>query len=72
MTPKALVREWISRFNAADVDGLAKLYAPDAVNDQVVFSEPLRGCEAIREMFKIEFGRAEIACIKEQQPAAFN
>lgn len=32
MTPKELVREWIKRFNAADVERLAELYAPDAVN----------------------------------------
>lgn len=35
MTPAELVREWIKRFNAADIDGLAELYAPYAVNHQV-------------------------------------
>ena len=30
MTPAELVREWIKRFNAADIDGLAELYAPYA------------------------------------------
>jgi len=27
MTPKEIVREWISRFNAGDAAGLADLYA---------------------------------------------
>lgn len=64
MTPKELVEEWVARFNRADVAGLASLYAPDAVNHQVV-TEPLQGREAIRGMFEIEFGRAKMTCIKE-------
>ncbi len=65
MSPSEVVSEWIRRFNNADVDGLASLYAEDAVNHQVV-TEPLVGREAIREMFEIEFGRAEMTCIQEQ------
>ena len=64
MTPTQLVREWIARFNAADLDGLAALYALDAVNHQVV-AEPLRGREAIRRLFEIEFARATMVCIEE-------
>lgn len=64
MAPKELVREWIKRFNAADVEGLAELYAPDAVNHQVV-TDPLLGREAIKQMFSIEFGRATMECIEE-------
>lgn len=64
MTPKEVVEEWLLRFNAADADGLAALYAPDAVNHQVV-TEPLRGREVIHEMFRIEFGRAKMVCIRE-------
>jgi limonene-1,2-epoxide hydrolase len=63
--PSAVVREWVSRFNQADGDGLAALYSPDAVNHQVVM-EPLRGREAIREMFRTEFGRAKMTCIVER------
>lgn len=63
MSPADLVREWIRRFNAADVDGLAALYAPDAVNHQVV-TEPLCGREAIRELFRIEFARAKMVCLE--------
>lgn len=64
MTPKEVIREWIRRFNDSDVEGLAALYAPEAVNHQVVM-EPLRGRDTIREMFAIEFGRAEMTCIEE-------
>jgi limonene-1,2-epoxide hydrolase len=63
--PAAVVQEWVSRFNRADSDGLAALYAPDAVNHQVVM-EPLSGREAIREMFRMEFGRARMTCIVER------
>ena len=66
MTPKDVVGAWIEAFNAADIDTLTKLYAPHAVNDQVVFPEPLRGREAIRKMFEIEFGRARMTCIEER------
>ncbi len=65
MTPKELVREWIRRFNAADVEGLVSLYAEDAINHQIVMAEPMRGREAIRAMFAIEFGRATMVCIEE-------
>lgn len=64
MTPKELVKEWIRRFNAADAEGLASLYAPDAINHQVVM-EPLHGREAIHRMFQTEFGRAKMVCIEE-------
>lgn len=64
MSPTELVREWVSRFNAGDVEGLASLYAEDATNHQVVMT-PLIGRDAIRGMFQIEFGRAEMTCIIE-------
>jgi limonene-1,2-epoxide hydrolase len=61
MTPRHLVLTWVERFNAADIEGLAALYAEDAVNHQVVM-EPLHGRAAIRRMFEIEFGRATMHC----------
>jgi limonene-1,2-epoxide hydrolase len=64
MTPRQVVEEWVRRFNSADIDGLAQLYAADAVNHQVVMA-PLRGREAIREMFAIELGRAQRMCLVE-------
>ncbi len=64
MTPKQLVQNWVERFNAADIAGLATLYAEDAINHQVV-TEPLVGKNAIRRMFEIEFGRASMTCLIE-------
>lgn len=64
MTPKTLVELWVARFNAGDADGIADLYAEDAINHQVVM-EPLQGREAIRHMLKTEFGRAKMTCIIE-------
>ena len=64
MQPKELILEWVKRFNMADIEGLIDLYADDAINHQVV-AEPLEGKDAILEMFKIEFGRAEMVCIVE-------
>lgn len=64
MTPKELVRVWIERFNAGDSEGLVALYAPDAVNHQVV-TGPLVGRESIRRMFATEFSRAKMVCVEE-------
>lgn len=64
MTPKAVVEQWIAYFNAGDVEGLASLYAEDAINHQVVM-QPLHGREEIRRMFAIEFGRATMVCVRE-------
>jgi len=62
MTPRQVVEQWIECFNRADVEGLAALYAADAVNHQVV-TEPLHGRDAIRTLFEVEFGRAAMTCI---------
>lgn len=64
MSPKQLIQVWVTRFNAADVEGLASLYSPNATNHQVVM-EPLVGREAIRNMFLTEFGRAKLTCVVE-------
>lgn len=64
MTPTQVVEEWIKRFNAADSEGLALLYAEDAVNHQVV-TAPLLGREVIKKMFAVEFARARMVCLKE-------
>jgi len=64
VTPTDVVREWIKRFNVADVEGIALLYAADATNHQVVM-EPLRGRDAIKQMFASEFARAKMICIEE-------
>jgi limonene-1,2-epoxide hydrolase len=64
MTPRAVLEKWIALFNAADVDGLAKLYALDATNHQVAL-EPVHGREAIRAMFERDFATAHMVCIVE-------
>jgi hypothetical protein len=64
VTPRAVLETWIVRFNAADVDGLASLYAADAVNHQVAL-DPVMGREAIRDMFAREFAAARMFCIPE-------
>jgi limonene-1,2-epoxide hydrolase len=65
MSPAQVVKEWVSRFNRADVDGLVALYSPGATNHQVVM-EPLVGRDAIRQMFVTEFGRATMMCSVER------
>lgn len=62
MNPRDVVERWIALFNAADVDGIASLYAVDAVNDQVAL-EPVLGREAIRAAFEREFSTATMVCI---------
>jgi hypothetical protein len=63
-TPKEVVLAWVDAFNRGDVDGLAGLYADDAVNHQVMW-EPLRGRAAIHAMFQREFAHAQMVCIAE-------
>ena len=64
MTPRETVEEWVRRFNAADVAGLAALYHEDAVNHQVT-QDPVEGREAIEAMFEREFASVEMTCIPE-------
>lgn len=66
MTPAAVLDRWIEAFNSADVDGLADLYADDAVNHQVA-NEPVVGRAAIRQMFEREFAAAEMVCVPENR-----
>lgn len=66
MSPKQLIRTWIERFNAADIDDLVSMYAEDAVNEQAVFKQPLVGRDAIRRLFEVDFSRAKMVCIEER------
>jgi ketosteroid isomerase-like protein len=66
MTPTELVRQWVELFNAADIDGLAEMYDEQAINEQAVLAEPLRGRAAIRELFATDFARAKMVCIEER------
>lgn len=64
MSPKEIVRAWVEAFNRADVAVLASLYHEDAVNHQVA-NPPVRGREAIRQMFADEFRQTAMVCIVE-------
>lgn len=59
--PRDTVLAWLAAFNAGDIDGLAALYAEDAVNHQMAYGV-LHGRAAIRAMFAMEFGRATMVC----------
>jgi ketosteroid isomerase-like protein len=64
MAPREVVERWVERFNAADADGLAALYHPDAVNHQVT-QEPVERRDAIQAMFEREFASADMTCVVE-------
>ncbi len=64
MTPKELITQWVKAFNTGNADALSEFYAEDAINHQVA-NEPLKGKQAIKEMFKEEFEKAEMVCITE-------
>jgi limonene-1,2-epoxide hydrolase len=64
MRPREVLTSFIEAFNRADADALASLYAEDAVNHQVAES-PVKGREAIRQMFIDSFREAEMTCIVE-------
>ncbi|PEQ14200.1 steroid delta-isomerase [Novosphingobium sp. PC22D] len=64
MTPKQVVETWVTRFNAGDAEGLAALYAENAVNHQVT-QDPVESREAIRAMFTRELAEADMTCIPE-------
>jgi len=66
VSPTQLIRRWVKLFNDADIDGLAMMYAEDAVNEQAVFAEPLRGRETIRKLLETDFARAKMVCIEER------
>ena len=64
MGPKQLVADWVRAFNAGDARRLSEMYAEEAVNHQAP-QEPVRGRQAIREMFQREFSRAGMTCMVE-------
>ena len=64
MTPKDVLRQFIDAFNRADVDALAMLYSEDAINHQVA-DLPVKGRDAIRQMFVASFAEAPMTCILE-------
>jgi limonene-1,2-epoxide hydrolase len=66
VTPRQLIEMWVNAFNIADTITLESLYAPDAINHQMP-NEPIRGQQAIGQMFRNEFAAAsEMHCIPVQ------
>lgn len=64
MKPRDILEQFVEAFNRADADALAALYGEDAVNHQVA-EQPLKGREAIRQMFADSFASADMTCIVE-------
>ena len=64
MQLKELILQWVEAFNAADADQIAEFYSDNAVNHQVAES-PVKGKQAIKEMFARELSRAQMVCIVE-------
>jgi limonene-1,2-epoxide hydrolase len=62
VSPRDRVQAWVEAFNRVDVEGLAAMYADDAINHQVA-NEPVVGRDAIRTMFAEGFAQAEMACV---------
>jgi len=58
-TPTEVHAEWMKHFLAQNADALAELYWEDAINWQVA-EAPVRGREAIREMFRAGFAAFEM------------
>jgi uncharacterized protein (TIGR02246 family) len=56
---QAAARQWITTFKAGDLDGLMKLYDPDAY--VALHGQPaLRGIDAIREYFSSRIGKGQV------------
>jgi limonene-1,2-epoxide hydrolase len=64
MRPKEIIKNWVDLFNRGDYNGLANLYAPDAVNHQTP-NGIVKGKDNIRQMLKDEFEQHEMVCITE-------
>ena len=64
MKPKKLIEKWVELFNQGNAQKIAELYHSDAINHQVA-NEPIKGKEAIEEMFSNEFSAADMTCIPE-------
>jgi len=64
MKPKELILKWVELFNEGDSNGIAELYHNDAINHQVA-NNPIKGKQAIKEMFAAEFVSANMVCVIE-------
>ena len=61
MSTRDTIARWLEFFNAGDAEGIASLYAPDAVNHQVAL-DPVSGRAAIREFHRETFAGGPLTC----------
>jgi len=61
MSARALIEHWVALFNGGDADGIAGLYAEDAVNHQIPL-EPVVGRPAIAEFHRATFAGGPLTC----------
>lgn len=64
MKPKELIEKWVELFNLGNAEEIGALYHKNAINHQVA-DDPVIGREAIINMFRNEFDRAEMVCLVE-------
>ncbi|WP_273326898.1 nuclear transport factor 2 family protein [Vallitalea guaymasensis] len=64
MKPKEILCQWVDAFNSGDAETISELYDENAINHQVA-NEPVKGKEAIKQMFEEEFSQAKMVCIVE-------
>ncbi|MEM6298234.1 MAG: nuclear transport factor 2 family protein [Bacteroidota bacterium] len=64
MTPKELIRAWVSAFNEGNAEKIATFYHQDAINHQVA-NDPVVGRAAIQQRFAEEFEQAKMVCLIE-------
>lgn len=61
MSTRPTIEAWVERFNAGDHEGIAALYAEDAVNHQIPL-EPVVGRAAIQDFHRETFTGGPLTC----------
>ena len=61
MSTRQTIEQWVVLFNAADADGISRLYAEDAVNHQIAL-EPVVGRAAIGQFHRETFAGGRLTC----------
>ena len=62
MSARYIVEAWLRFFNAGDSDGIATLYAENAVNHQAALPA-VHGREAIKDFHRDTFADGRLTCI---------
>jgi ketosteroid isomerase-like protein len=61
MSTRATIERWLTLFNAGDADGIAMVYAEDAVNHQIAL-QPVVGRAAIAQFHRETFAGGPLTC----------